>query len=208
MSDKNPFGGANAHSLYVPLTDTEQEVLSRLVEAEDLEVVIHGWGILHRPRIIFGDLRVSILFRMDFNAPEVPRPVYYFDLELRTRAGVTLFKERQPTVYGGKPLQVAAGVSVDLAWDIALHHIDPKIVKAIKPGAIGITSRRLDKETGEPTFRGNMDLTGEQKRLLRLMGEGEERVRKADAEKLLKATQDGGGEMKVTPKGIEVKDGS
>jgi hypothetical protein len=206
MSDKNPFGGANVNSLYVPLSETEQEVLSRLVEADDLEVVIHGWGILHRPQILFGDLRVSIMFRLDFNAPAVPQPVHYFDLELRTRAGMTLFKERQPTVYGGKPLQVAAGVSVDLAWDIALHHIDPKIVKAIKPGAVGLTSRRLDKETGEPTFKGNMDLSGAQKKLLRIMREGEDRVRKDDAKKVLRATQDAGDEIKVTSKGLEVKE--
>jgi len=207
MSDKNPFGGANVHSLYVPLSEDEQEVISRLVESEDLEVVIHGWGVLHKPKLIVGDLRVSILFSMHFNAPEVSVPVYYFDLELRTRAGMTLFKERQPTLYGGKPLQVAAGVSVDMAWDIALHHIDPKIVKAIKPGAIGLTSRRLDRDTKEPTLTGNMDVNSEKKRLLRLMKEGEEKVRKDDAEKVLKATVDGGGTMKVTAKGVEVKDG-
>lgn len=204
--ETNAFGGANPHGLYVPLTETEQEVLSRLVEAEDLEVVIHGWGILHKPKIIFGDLRISIQFTLTFNAPAFPQPLHFLDLELRTRAGLTLFRERQPTVVNGRPLQVAAGMSVDLAWDIALHHIDPKVVKAIKPGAVGLTSRRLDKETGEATFLGNMQLNSEQKRLLQHIDEENRKFREADTQKAIKATQDAGYEVEITDKGAKAPD--
>jgi hypothetical protein len=201
--EKNAFGGANPHGLYVPLTETEQEVLSRLVEGDDLEVVLHGWGILHSPRIMFGDFRISIYLQVTFDAPAVPMPTYFLDLELRTRAGLTLFKQRQPTVYNGQPLQVAAGVTVEMVWDIALHHIDPAIVKAIKPGAIGLTSRRLDKETGEATFKGNMRLNSEQKNLLRRMEEGNRKIRAEDVRKAVKVTKDAGHEVKVTDKGIK-----
>jgi len=190
--EKNIFGGKNPHGLYVPLTETEQEVLSRLVEADDLEVVIHGWGVLNRPRITFGDFRISILFQLTFNAPEVPRPLHYLDLELRTRAGLSLFRERQPTMINGKPLEVAAGVTFTLAWDIALHHIDPEVVKMIKPGARGLTSRRLDRDTGDPTLRGNMRLTGIQRKILHHMEENSRKTREADRQKAAEVTRRAG----------------
>ncbi len=205
MTDEiNLFGGKNPNGIYVPLTDIEQEVLSRLVEADDLEVVIHGWGILHKPKVQFGDLRLSITFRLTFNRPEVPMPVHFLDLELRTRAGLCLFRERQPTIYNGQPLQAAAGVFVDMVWDIALSHIDPKVVKALKPGAIGLTSRRLDKDTGDKTLRGNMRLTPLQKRHLQAMAEGEKETKAADLKKMVDATEGSGGTIKKTGKGLEV----
>jgi hypothetical protein len=202
--DTNLFGGGNPHGQYVPISETEMEVLDRLLAADDLEVLIHGWGILHQPRITFGDLRLQIAFRMDFNKPAAPMPVYYFDLELRTRAGLTLLRERQPTLYDGKPVQVCAGMYLDMIWDIALHHIDPKVVKQLKPGALGLTSRRLDRETHEPTFAGNMKLTPKQKAALRKMGEYEQKLKADDKRKLVKATAKAGEKMKVTDKGIEV----
>lgn len=200
----NAFGGKNPHGLYVPITETEREVLSRLVEADDLEVVIHGWGVLQQPRITFGDLRIRIAFQVNFNAPTVPQPVYFFDLELRTRAGLSLFRERQPTVYNGQPLQAAAGVYVDMVWDIALSHIDPKVVKQIKPGAIGLTSRRLDKDTGEKTLRGNLRPDSGQQRLLHHLRVSEEAIKKRDLEKLVKAHAKAGNKMRVVDKGVEV----
>jgi len=201
-SETNAFGGANPHGLYVPLTDLEQEAISRLVEADDLEVVIHGWGLIPKPKVSFGDLRVSIPFTLTFNAPDVPQPLHYLDLELRTRAGMTLFRQRQPTIYGGQPIMVGTGVVLDFAWDIALHHIDPKIVKALVPGAVGLTSRRLDKETGEATFAGNMRLNGEQKKLLRQVEAGNREIRATDAQKVVAAVKAAGEELRVTDKGI------
>jgi hypothetical protein len=98
-----------------------------------------------------------------------------------------LFKERQSTMYNGRPLQVAAGVFVDMVWDIALRAIDPKVVKAIKPGAHGLTSRLQDKDTGQITARGNLKLTAEQKRLLREVREGEALAKRTHIERVKEA---------------------
>lgn len=184
LREQNAFGGGNPHGLYVPITETEQETISRLVESKDLEVVVHGWGVVNNPRIIFGDHRLSVHLTLRFSAPEVPQSVHYFDLELRTRAGLSLIKQRQPTQVGGRPIEVAAGVNLSMIWDIGLHHLDPKVVKCIKPGAIGLTSRRFDRDTGDPSFTGNMRLDTYQKKLLAHLEEGEKEMARDDAKKL------------------------
>lgn len=186
-NDKNPFGGANVHGLYVPMSEDEQEILARLTERDDLEVVVHEWGIVHKPRVTFGDKRVQVLFRLNFDRPELPIPVHYLDLELRTRAGMSIFKQRMSTEYGGKPIEVCAGVFLDLAWDIAITAMDPKLVKALKPGAFGLTSRRIDKDTRKLSFQGNMELDPEQRNMLRHMNEGEERMKRDDQKKVARA---------------------
>lgn len=182
--DKNVFGGGNPRGLYVPLTEIEQEYLSRLIEADDLEVVIHGWAILPQPKIIFGDLRVSIVFRLTFDGLSAPQKLYYLDLELRTQAGMPLYREKQSTIYDGKPIEIATGVELDFAWDIALHHIDPKVIKALMPKTIGLTSRRLDKDTGEASLTGNMQLDTSKKRILHQLAENERQLREDDAAKV------------------------
>lgn len=178
MSDKNPFGGGNAHSLYTPMTEDEQEVLERLIENDDLEVHIVEWGVVTKPKITFGDLRMSIVLPLSFNRPALPQPNWYFDLELRTRSGLVLYKERQATTYGGKPIQIAAGLEFVMVWDIAIQKIDPKIVKAIKPGALGLTSRE-----------GNRKLKTSDQELLHNLREGEKKARQITTERLLKAAQ-------------------
>lgn len=50
---------------------------------------------------------------------------------------------------------VAAGMYIDLVWDIAITAIDPKIVKQIMPMARGLTSRWHDRDTGNLTLFGN-----------------------------------------------------
>ena len=37
--DKNIFGGGNPNSIYVPMSEVEQEAVSRLVESKDLRIV-------------------------------------------------------------------------------------------------------------------------------------------------------------------------
>lgn len=177
MADKNPFGGGNARSLYVPMSETEQEVLERLVETDDLMVVVHGWGIIHKPRVTFGDLRLSLVLHMEFDRPPPPgQPVHWFDLELKTRAGMSLYgPDRLPTIYNGQPLTVAAGMTLDMVWDIAIQSIPPEIVKIIKPHAIGLTSAE-----------GNRKLSGEKAKLFKLVRAGESKVREADAKKVRK----------------------
>lgn len=160
----------------MPISETEQEVLDRLVSAEDLEIHIVGWGVVNRPRAMFGDLRFSLAFEMNFTKPEVPMSVYYFDLELRTRSGLLLFKQQYPTMYGGLPISIAAGMVLSLVWDIAIKDMDPKLVKALKPGAVGLTTRE-----------GNLHLTPQKQRLYQSVRSGEEKVRKDSKNELDKA---------------------
>lgn len=205
-ADRNLFGGKNPKGLYVPMTPDEQEVVHRLVEAGDLQVVVHGWGTVDRPRVIVGDHRVGVLFRLTFNRPEVPMPVFFFDLELRTRTGLRLVKERLPTVYNGRPVQVAAGMFLDLQWDIAIHSMDPRLVKAIKPGATGLTSLRQDKDTGEMTSRGNMKLDGAQMKALAELEAAQAQVRQDDLTKVVDATKKAGYKVTRTADGIAAPD--
>ena len=184
--DKNRFGGV-ANSNYTPMSEIEQEAISRLVEAKDMVVHIKGWGRVDNPRVIYGDLRLGIQWRMDFTAPAAPTPVHWFDLELRTRSGVLLFSERQSTLYGGKPLQVAAGLYMDMVWDIAVLAMDPKIVKMIMPGAIGFTSRFQDKDTGDITLFGNTKMNAKDKDALVKLRQAEERNRQDTKNQVKKA---------------------
>ncbi len=184
MGDTNIFGGGNAKSLYTPMSEVEQEVVARLVEAGDLRVIIVGWGYVDRPRVTFGDMRVSVAFRVTFDRPEAPIPVHYLDLELRTGSGILLFRDRQPTTYGGNPIQVAQGVFLDLAWDIAVRSIDPALVKAVLPGATGLTSRFQDRDTGQMTLTGNMKLSANEAAILRHLREGEAAVKADTADRL------------------------
>lgn len=184
MSGKNIFGGGNPDSLYTPMTETEQEVLDRLVQSEDLEVHVVGWGVVEKPRITFGDLRLSIVFRLEFDAPEVFVPVHYFDLELRNRAGFVVFSERQPTLVGGQPIQIKAGSFIDLAWDIAIQKMNPEFVRMVKPGARGLTTRE-----------GNRDLDNTKQAILDAVRQGEARVRRDSLEQAEMATGKADGEL-------------
>lgn len=180
MSDKrNAFGGKNPHGLYVPLTDDELEVIARLACAGEFKIIVRGWGYVEHflpgrynpqtwtgsPIITFGDKRASFYFMMHFNAPAVPQPNYYFDMEVWAK-GHKLFSQRMPTEVGGNPIQIVSGMSLALALDVALDQIDPAIVKEIKPGAIGLTTRH-----------GNMHLDTDHQKLLHLMRSGEQQVR-------------------------------
>jgi hypothetical protein len=171
------------------MSDVEREVVSRLVEAGDLRVHILGWGVVNQPRVIIGDLRVGIKFRMTFDRPAVPVDVHYFDMELRTGSGMLLFKERQSVLYYGKPVKVCAGVYFDMVWDIAIHAMDPKVVKTIKPGAIGLTSRNIDRDTGNLTLMGNRtQMSDNDKKHLHRVRASEAASRVDDARRATKAT--------------------
>jgi hypothetical protein len=185
---KNTFGGRFG-SAYTPMSEDEQEVISRLKESADLMVVVKGWREVKQPVVTFGDLRVSISFRLHFDRPEVPVPLHFLDLELRTGSGMLLFKERQGTVYNGNPIQVADGVYLDMVWDIAIMSMDPKMVKLIKPGAIGLTSRWQDKDTGDVTVFGNSDLDHKARAELMRIRKGEQLSRRIGAERVREAEE-------------------
>ena len=119
---------------------------------------------------------------------EKPVEVYFFDLELLTGSGLILYTERQPTLYGGQPIQMQAGTELEMVWDIAIDRIPPSVVKAVKPGSIGLTSRWTDRDTGDfDATGGNMNLSPEQKTLLEKIKAGEARLKKEDAEQLASA---------------------
>lgn len=202
----NLFGGKNARGIYVPMSEVEQEAIIRLVEARDLVLFIHGWGRLDNPRFLVGDHRIGVQFRLTFHKPAAPMPVYFFDLELQTRAGISLVKERLPVIYNGKPVQVMAGMFLDMQWDIALHSMDPRLVKMLMPGTIGLTSRRQDKDTGEMTSRGNMKLDDNQAQVLQQLEADQAASRASDAKKVIEATLKAGYKVKRTSKGIEAED--
>ncbi len=185
MSEKNAFGGGNKKSLYTPMSEDEQEVLSRLVLAKDLDVFIVGWGHVKGVSATFGDLRLDIPLQINFSAPVVPMDVNYFDLELRTGSGMLLFRERQSTLYNNQPLKVGAGTNLAMVWSIAIRSMDPRVVKMYKPGASGLTSRWLDKDTGDFTLYGNAQLSETNKDLLKKLRLGEARVRKMGQKALL-----------------------
>lgn len=185
MTEKNAFGGGNKKSLYTPMSEDEQEVLSRLVQAKDLDVFIVGWGFIKGVSASFGDLRLDIPLQINFSAPAVPMPVSYFDLELRTGSGMLLFKERQSALYNNNPLMVGSGTNLSMIWSIAIRAMDPKVVKMYKPGATGLTSRWVDRDTGDITFLGNSQLSSASKTLLQKLRLGEARVKKMSQDALL-----------------------
>jgi hypothetical protein len=190
--EKNPFGGI-ATSLYTPMSEDEQEVLDRLIGARDLDVIIKGWGYIQGIQAAkAGDLRLSLPLVLTFDRPDVPQPVHYFDLELRTGSGILLFAERQSTLYDGNPLMVSAGTSLTMVWDIAIKSMDPKLVKMLKPGATGLTSRWLDRDTGNMSLFGNARMSVKDKALLLRLRRGEKLARLDTAQKAAKATKKAG----------------
>lgn len=187
MSDGNAFGGRNKHSLYIPLTEIEQEVLHRLAERGDYRVHVKGWGMVEDPHVIIGDLRVSVQFQLMFTKPKNPMPVYFMDMELRTGAGRLLHKGRMDTLVANKPIMVSEGLVTNFAWDIALTGLDPKLVREVIPDTTGLTSRQQDKDSREFTSEGNMSLDAKQKMLLRALRKGEKVAQNESKKDLAKA---------------------
>lgn len=181
MSDKNAFGGGNKNSLYVPLSEIEQEVLHILKERGDYRVKVHGWGFVEDPKVTVGDLRVAVHFQLCFNKPKEALPLYYLDLTLLTGSGRILHKGRMETKVNNQPLMVQDGIVVDFTWDIALKGLDPKLVREVLPHTTGLTSRQQDALTGDFTSEGNMKLTPHQKNLLRTLRAGEALVKKGNS---------------------------
>lgn len=188
-SGKNEFGGGNENSLYIPITDVEQESIDRLVQQQELVVEIVGWGFIENPNITFGDKRVSIHIDITFNAPDVPIPVFFFELILKTRGGLILFQEKQKTIYNGGPLPVGTGTNLTMIWDIAIARVDPKLVKMIVPHARGLTSLLTDKTTGELSLFGNMKLDTKRKQMAYELRENERKIKEMDEESLRKAVK-------------------
>lgn len=177
MSETNPFGGKNPNSLYVPMSEIEQEFIDRLRTSGDLKVTIVGWGRIDSPVVQQGDHQVVIPIDITFTAPSPPIPVSYFDMELSSHSGVVFFREKQSVQYDGKPIEVGAGTRLQMVWHIGIRAIDPALIKAYLPGVHGLTSRSIDKDTGNITDLGNMKLSTVTKQLLKKVRNAEGRVR-------------------------------
>ena len=181
---KNIFGGGNANSLYIPMSEDEQEAIARMIEQGNLRVHIVDWGYVNKPRITFGDARLKVEMTICFNKPEKPQPVEFFDFELQTDLGEVIYKNRMSTLYDNKPISIHAGLELTMVWDIMIKALDPKFVRRWKPLVTGITSRRMDRDTGDLTLYGNMNLNPEQRKLIQKLAEGEQLARQIARDKL------------------------
>lgn len=169
----NVFGGKNKNSLYIPMSEIEQEFISRLAEKNEFYILIHEWGYVDNPTLVFGDKNLHFGFKMFFDRPENPMPVHFFDMELRTRSGMSLFRQKMNLGYGGQPMLIMQGLELEMVWDIALKNIDPKIIKQLMPNTVGLTSRLQDTTTGEITLLGNMNLSREARDLAHKLDQAE-----------------------------------
>lgn len=186
MADKNDFGGGNKVSNYIPITEVEQEFLARLVEAQDLCIIIHGWNMMVVPIVTFGDKNLHASFKLSFDKPENPKQVYFLDMELKTQSGISLFRQQMPTTYGNEPIMVGQGVEFEMVWDIAIRNIDPNLIKTLMPSVTGFTTRLEDRDTHEITATGNMRLSKELKEKAILLRQGESWIKQYDRERLRK----------------------
>lgn len=187
---QNPFGGKNPHGMYVPMTDDELEVLARIAVAGEFVLEIKDWGRVSdfvparfnqstwdgKSIVTFGDKRISFYFTMAFSAPEIPQPNWFFDMQVWAH-GFKLFEQRMPTEMGGEPLMIGKDLVLQWALDVAIDTIDPAIVKAVKPKAVGLTTRH-----------GNMHLDTHHQKLLAQLKRGEAEVRAFSAEEAAAAT--------------------
>tara|TARA_B100001287_G_scaffold271381_1_gene271594 strand:+ start:448 stop:1065 length:618 start_codon:yes stop_codon:yes gene_type:complete len=182
---KNEFGGGNEASSYIPLTEIEQEFISRLVESGDIVVVLHGWGVVY-PKVSFGDkvLHAQIKFLFDKAPPPPGISVPFFDMELKTQSGISLYRQKMPTSYDNTPIIVSNEVELEMVWDISLKYIDPKLIKLLMPSVIGYTSRLEDRDTHDITVTGNMRLSKDLTRKAYDMHENELKMKQYDEKRL------------------------
>ena len=183
----NDFGG-KSDFLYIPLTEIEQEFISRLVELGEIIVVIHGFGST-QPKVTFGDkvLHAHIKFAFD-NAPPAPGvAVPYFDMELRTQSGICLYRQKMPTSYGNDPMIISNEVVLEMVWDISIKYIDPKLIKTLMPSVTGFTTRLEDRDSHEITVTGNMKLDRDQFKKAYDLEKGEQTMKVNDEKRLQEA---------------------
>lgn len=187
MTDKgkNEFGGGNKNSLYIPISEIEQEFISRLVEMGEIIVLLHGWGAV-QPTVTFGDkvLHAHISFTFDKAPPAPGVAVSFFDMELTTQAGHSLFRQTMPTTYGGQPIMISNEITLDMVWDISIKNIDPNLIKALMPSVSGLTSRLIDKDSKEVTLTGNMKLNSDLVNKARKLQQGEQFLKGYDLQKI------------------------
>ena len=184
----NDFGGGNSVSNYIPLTEIEQEFIARLVEQGEILVCLHGWGMVY-PKVTFGDkvIHAHIKFLFDSAPPAPGVPVPFFDMELRTQSGITLYRQKMPTSYDNNPITISNEVELEMVWDISLRYIDPKLIKLLMPSVRGFTTRLEDRDTHDITVTGNMRLNKDLTKKAYILHNEEQKIKKYDEEKLQKS---------------------
>jgi len=177
--NKNPFGGGAPNALYFPMSEDEQEVLSRIMKSEELkvEVLTKGPYGVTKPdvkRLDFkhGDSRVQIDLYLLWSSPIIWIPCHVADLKLYYQNRL-LFSEEQSLMYDGLAEQVGVGKTLVLRWDIQIKKINPELVKLVKPGATGLTSRV-----------GNTHYDDEKNKLLLDLRKSQEKVKEDSKKKL------------------------
>ena len=165
--EQNPFGGGNPNGLYVPLTDDERDAIGRAAE-RGVVVKVRGLGVFPSTSVVVGDARVSVGFTVKVEAPTT---LTQFSHSVETDDGIVLAAETIPCLQQGKPMILLPGEEIVMELHLSLTHLDPKLLRCLRPKATGLTSRRVDRDTGDFSFAGNMQLTDEQRRLLALLPE-------------------------------------
>ena len=168
MSSERLFGEGSEHGGYVPTSETEQELLQRMVDAKDF-VVETPFGLDREPQVTFGDKRVRVTFTVPL-ARGIFIPITVLHVRLTTQAGELLFESDMPAMYGNEPMVLSEGMEFDL--HISLESIDPKFVKS-KMGTLGLTSRV-----------GNMDLDDQKRKALHELELGRQKIEANDRRRL------------------------
>lgn len=165
--EQNPFGGGNPNGLYVPITDDERDAIGRAAE-RGVVVKIRGLGVFPSTSLVVGDARVSVGFTAKVDEPKT---LTEFSHSVETDDGIVLAAETIPCLQQGRPMILLPGEEVEMELHLSLTHLDPKLLRCLRPKATGLTSRRIDPVTGDFTFAGNMRLTDDQRQLLALLPE-------------------------------------
>lgn len=157
--EKNKFGGI-ATSLYTPMSEDEQEAVNRIIESGEVVLRIKAMGKdqiiqlddIVNPPMRHGDARVQVDIDLLLNYPVIHVPVYSMELSLLYKDR-TLFKESQSVVYDGQPIMFGRGGQIVMKWDIQVQKISPELVKLVKKGAFGLTTRDGNTYYDEETNR-------------------------------------------------------
>lgn len=181
-SDKNKFGGV-AGSLYTPMSECEQEVLDRIIHSGEVRLLLafnckniqYKLDEIERPTIKHGDARVRVDIDAIMTGPMVAMSAYSLELSLLYKDR-TLFKETQSLVYEEGAFMIGKGVHLLMSWDIQIRKMSSELVKEVKTGAVGLTTRD-----------GNTNYDHDTNHELRKLRERESLVRADNQKKLVNA---------------------
>lgn len=158
MSETNPLGGKNPNGLYVPLSEDELEASYRAAE-RGIVVKVEGWGSYPAEKFHVGEHRVGVEFAL--RCPEdrvLGMTTENLRLQVETTDGIPLFSCATSAELHGRPVHLLPEQEFGLTLEIEVHHCNPEVVKTLKSGATGLTSRRIDPHTGRWDGTGNMRL--------------------------------------------------